>query len=190
MMRGDRRERRLDAEPWQVLDDRLVQVELAFLAQLQEHECEERLRDRADLEQLIGLQLALAVEIAEPISRDSLHAFAIRQHQRHARTVHVAHELLDEAIELGKQGFVFSDSGLAFLDPEAGGSRCRADQCGLENVASGELHGGSYGWGVVVSKSRLTMGYSRQSLKSKCHHSVSNTVKPSRSIARRRTCRC
>ena len=58
---------------------------LAFVAQLQERERHERLRDRADLEQLALAHLLPRLEVAESIGHDALHGVAVREHQRHAR---------------------------------------------------------------------------------------------------------
>ena len=121
-MRRDRSERRLHSKPRQVFDDRLVEVELALFAQLQQRERQKGFRDRADLKQLVGLEPALPIEIAEAVGRDPLHAVAIREDQRHPGTLHVAHELLDEAIELGEYVVVLRRGrGESFLDPETTG---------------------------------------------------------------------
>ena len=100
VMRGDRRECRLDAQPRQVVDDRPVEIELALVAQLQERERHERLRDRADLEQLVTPSTrSPRLEVAESVGHDALHGLAVREHQRHAGRIHVAHVLLDEPVE-------------------------------------------------------------------------------------------
>ena len=75
-----------------VLDDRLVEIELALFAQLQEDDPEKGFGDRADLKQLFGFQLALPIfEVAIAVRRDALYTIAIREHERHPRAVHVAH---------------------------------------------------------------------------------------------------
>ena len=101
-MGSNRRKRGLNTQPGQVVEDRLVEIELAFLTQLQKADGNKGFRDRADLKQLFGVQLPLPLQIAESVRGHSLNALAIRQHQRHPRAVHVAHVLLDIAIELGK----------------------------------------------------------------------------------------
>ena len=101
VMRGDRRELRLDAQPRQVLDDRAVDVQLALVAQLQQRERDERLRDRPDLEQFVLRHRLPRLEVAETVGDDALHGVAVREHQRHAGRIHVAHVLLDEAVERG-----------------------------------------------------------------------------------------
>ena len=99
VMHGDRRKFRIDAQPRQVVDDRPIDVELALVAQLQERKYHEGLRDRSDLEQFGFLDRLARLEIAESVGHDAMHGVAVREHQRHARGIHVAHVLLDETVE-------------------------------------------------------------------------------------------
>ena len=141
MMHRDRREARLDSEPGQVFDDRALHVELALIAQLQQAQAHEGLADGADLEQLVGLHGRARLAVAEPVGRDALHAIAIGEHQRHARRVHVPHELRDVAVELGenfRMAFVGRCSGIVG-DEEAAGRRDRCGGDGLQEIST--VHG-------------------------------------------------
>jgi hypothetical protein len=131
----------------------------------------------------------LPVEITEAIGRDPLDAFAICQYQRQRRAVHVAHELLDESIELGEHALVLARARMAFLDqkpaavaaaPTSAASRTsRRVSCMIILLE-----------GLCVFEIPVDDRILAPVLEVEVPHSVSYTVKPSRSIALRRICRC
>ena len=88
------------------------------------------------------MQLALPLEIAEAVRGHSLNALAIGQHQRHPRAVHVAHVLLDIAIELGKQAPIFGRlrCRCRVVYPERARSSGGRYQSGLEKISASQLH--------------------------------------------------
>src|SRR5207344_141982 len=97
-----------------------------------------------DLKQFIGIERVLSFEVAEAIGGDSLHPIAIRQHQRHARRIHVAHVLLGEFVEALKDALVLAALPLreGLSDEEAArGGECRRAHSSLQHLPAINWHG-------------------------------------------------
>jgi hypothetical protein len=77
MVDGDGFERGIDAEPGEIVDDGLLEVEFAFLVELQETICEKTFTDGADLEKLVGCDAEFLFDVTEAISDNALYAIAV-----------------------------------------------------------------------------------------------------------------
>ena len=83
-----------------------VQIELAFIAQLEKAYGEEGFTDGADMEQLVHVERRVPREVVQPIGADALHARRVGQREGQAVGVHVGEILFDEAVEQRERGFV------------------------------------------------------------------------------------
>ena len=88
-----------------------MQVELAFVAQLQKADGEEGFADGADVEQFVHVERRAARQVIQPIGADALHARCVGEREGQAGGVHVAEILFDEAVEQREGGFVWTWSG-------------------------------------------------------------------------------
>lgn len=106
MVDGDGFEGRIDTEPRQVVDDRLLEVELAFLVELKKAVGEEALADGADLEEMIGRDTDFLFDVAEAVGDNALDGISIGENESEAWGVHGAEVFLDEGIERFIEGLV------------------------------------------------------------------------------------
>ena len=102
-MRRNGFEFRIDLQPRQVFDDRLVQIEFAFVSQLHQRERDERFRDRSDFKHCLRLDACLRFRVCKSIGRDPNQPLAIRERERHSRRAGLAHVPRNVFIEARKQ---------------------------------------------------------------------------------------
>src|SRR6476646_163745 len=77
MVDGDGFEGRIDAEPGEIVENRLLQIDFAFLMELEKAIGEKAFADGADLKKMIGSYAKLLFEVAEAIGYDALDAIAV-----------------------------------------------------------------------------------------------------------------
>ena len=77
MVDGDGFKLGIDAEPGKIVEDGLLEVELAFLMELEEAICEKAFTDGPDLEKLVGCDAEFLFDVTETISDNALDAIAV-----------------------------------------------------------------------------------------------------------------
>ena len=82
-----------------IVGDRLVEIELPLVPELQQTKRNEGFADRADLEQLIGTHRPRPLHIPEAERRHALNPGPIGQHECHAGSLPVPQVSLDERVE-------------------------------------------------------------------------------------------
>jgi hypothetical protein len=110
---GDWFEGRINAEPGQIVEDRLLEVKFAFLMELQEAICKKAFADRANLKKLVGLDSLLLFDVAEAVGDDTLYAVAIGENECEARGVHRTEIVFREVVESLEDGFVGRGIGIS-----------------------------------------------------------------------------
>ncbi len=83
----------------QILEHRLLHVELAFIAELQQNQRDKRLGNRPNLEQMIGRHRLLQIHIGVAKPRRPQRLLRVRQAQRQPRRVHRLHIRDDIRVE-------------------------------------------------------------------------------------------
>src|SRR5215467_8618531 len=103
---GDGFEGRIDWEPGQIVHERFLEVEFAFLMQLEQAVCKKAFADGADLEEMVWRDAVSCLDVAKAVSDDALNGVAIGEDEREAGSVHGADVGLDEGVERLEDGFV------------------------------------------------------------------------------------
>src|SRR6185437_297671 len=92
--------KRLHRQPGQVVENRLVQVDLALLVKLQDHYSDKAFGDRADLEQMRGSHWRFCGEVRVTVSTSVQSILRAGESQRQAGRVHRRQIAVDESIKL------------------------------------------------------------------------------------------
>jgi len=100
MMCRDRAEFGCNGKAGKILQHRPVQVELAFIVQLQCHQRHKRLGDRADLKEMILAYRNAPLDVGKPVACGAHGLVRIGHAQGHSRCVHRSHIRRDVTVQV------------------------------------------------------------------------------------------